>query len=287
MHAEQQARALVDGRAVILDAGAVGGSDFANGGAGAGHDLGDAEAVADFDQLAARDDRFSAGGQLVEGQKDGGRVVVDGDPRRAEQPLQKLRAVDVALSAPAGGEVVLQVGITGERRHGAERRAPQVGVQHHARGVDHAAQRRGFERRERPLDARLRRRPGSPAGGDFGPHGIERAPDFRDDKRAREAGDGPRKAVENLMDRGQLAKLLGSRHEFDGTRGSPGAQQTARWRRPRLVGGDRVRGRRVFPPETPLQITLDRTEVLAHTTLGKRVSPLPGRRRQRRYMWRG
>ena len=85
MHAQQQARAVADGGAVIVDARAVGGADFAQRGAGARHDLGDAEAVADFDQLAARDHHFAAGRQFVERQKDGGGVVVDGDGGRAQQ----------------------------------------------------------------------------------------------------------------------------------------------------------------------------------------------------------
>ena len=81
MHAQQQARAVVDGVAVIVDAGAIGGADFAQDGAGARHDVGNAEAVADLDQFAARDDRFAAGGEFVEGEEDGGGVVVDGDAR--------------------------------------------------------------------------------------------------------------------------------------------------------------------------------------------------------------
>ena len=48
MHAQQQPRAFVDGAFVVGDAGAVGGSDFAQGGAAFGHDFGDAEAVANF-----------------------------------------------------------------------------------------------------------------------------------------------------------------------------------------------------------------------------------------------
>ncbi len=60
-------------------------------GAGAGHDVGDAEAVADFDQFAARDDDLAAGGEFVQREEDGGGVVVDGDARRAQQPLEQRR----------------------------------------------------------------------------------------------------------------------------------------------------------------------------------------------------
>src|SRR5262249_48327822 len=51
MDAQKKARALGDGIPVVFDAGAVGGSHFAEHGSGACHDIGDAEAVADLDQL--------------------------------------------------------------------------------------------------------------------------------------------------------------------------------------------------------------------------------------------
>ena len=54
-----------------------------------GHDVGNAEAVADFDQFAARDDGFAAGGEFVERQEYGGGVVVDRDCRRAHQAFQQ------------------------------------------------------------------------------------------------------------------------------------------------------------------------------------------------------
>jgi len=60
MDAEQQARALADGRAVVFDAGAVGGADLAERGTGVRHDFGDAKAVADLDQFAAGDDGLAA-----------------------------------------------------------------------------------------------------------------------------------------------------------------------------------------------------------------------------------
>src|ERR1039458_6060856 len=73
------ARAVVDGGAVILDARAIGSAHFAQGGAGMCHDLGNAEAVADFDEFAARDDGLAAGGEFMHGEEDGGGVVVDRD----------------------------------------------------------------------------------------------------------------------------------------------------------------------------------------------------------------
>ena len=109
MHAQQQACAIGDGIAIIVDDGAVGGADFTQNGARARHDFGDAEAVADLDQLAARDDRFTARCQFVKREKERGRVVVDGDTGRAEQALEQRGRVNVALAAPAVGEIVLEV----------------------------------------------------------------------------------------------------------------------------------------------------------------------------------
>ena len=79
--------------AVIVDAGAVGGAHFAQHRARARHDLGNAEAVADLDQLAARDHDFAARRQFVQRQKDGRGIVVDGDAGRAQQALQQARGV--------------------------------------------------------------------------------------------------------------------------------------------------------------------------------------------------
>ncbi len=79
MHAQQQARVFVDGAFVVGDAGAVGRAHFAQCCAAFGHDFGDAEAVADFDQLAARDDYFAAFGKSGENEQDRGGAVVDDD----------------------------------------------------------------------------------------------------------------------------------------------------------------------------------------------------------------
>ena len=99
MDAQQQARAVVDGVAVVVDVRAVGGADLAQDGARARHDFGDAEAVADLDQFAARDDGFAARRKFVQREKDGGGVVVDRDAGRAEQAFEQRAGVDVALAA--------------------------------------------------------------------------------------------------------------------------------------------------------------------------------------------
>ena len=57
-----------------------------------GHDVGDAEAVADFDQFAARDDGFAAGGKFVEREEHGSGIVVDGDAGRTQQAFEQAPA---------------------------------------------------------------------------------------------------------------------------------------------------------------------------------------------------
>ena len=207
MDAQQQARTVGDGGAVVVDVGAVGGADFAQDRAGAGHDVGDAEAVADLDQFAAGDDDFAAGGQFVEREKDGGGVVVDGDRRGAEEPFEQAGEVHVAFAAAAGGEIVFQVGVARGERGGAERRASQVGVQDDAGGVDDAAQRGLFERGEGGLDAGFE----GPRDG-----GAPRRISARAESRARrisatteaagKAREGGREALDHLVNRGKFAK---------------------------------------------------------------------------------
>src|SRR5439155_6232518 len=105
------------------------------------------ERAADLDQLAARNDYLAALGQRVQSEEDGGGVVVDdqsalGADQLGEEPV----GVGVALAALALLQVVFQVRILGgDPREvldclAGERRAPQVGVKNHARGVDHRSQ---------------------------------------------------------------------------------------------------------------------------------------------------
>ena len=79
MHAQEQAGAIGDGALVIAQARSIGSADFAEQRAAFGHDIGNAETIADFDQLAARDDDFGALGERIEDQKHRGGVVVDDD----------------------------------------------------------------------------------------------------------------------------------------------------------------------------------------------------------------
>ena len=123
------------------------------------HDLGDPEPAADLDQLAARHDDVAAAGQRGQREEHRGRVVVHDEPGLGAARLGEQRAgVVMARAPPAGVEVVLEVGggaadgVDLRPGLGAERCAPEVGVQQHARRVEHGAQ----ERPPAPLDDRRR-----------------------------------------------------------------------------------------------------------------------------------
>jgi hypothetical protein len=115
----------------------------------AGQHVRDPEAVADLDQLAARDDDVAPLPERREREQDGARIVVD-DQRglRAGQPAQDRR--DVVLPRPAGalGEVVLEVGVAARgvddprERLLCERRPAEVRVDDDARRVEHTLQAR-------------------------------------------------------------------------------------------------------------------------------------------------
>ena len=146
--AEEHARFFGDGVFVVGEARAIGGADFAERGAALRHDFGDAEAVADFDELAARDEDFAVARERCENEEHGGGAIVDDDSGfGAGEALEHTRGVDVALAARAGFEVVLEIRIL---RGGAaeffdggfgERRATEIGVQDDAGGVDDGLER--------------------------------------------------------------------------------------------------------------------------------------------------
>ena len=95
---------------VIAQAGAVGGADFAEQRAAFGHDVWNAEAIADFDQLAAGDDDFGAFGERVEDEKNGSGVVVDDDGGfGADQFGEQAGGVDVAFAACAARDIVFEI----------------------------------------------------------------------------------------------------------------------------------------------------------------------------------
>jgi hypothetical protein len=156
VHAQHRSGVGRDGALVVLGPGAIRGADLPQPRPGAGQDLGDAEAVADLDQLAPRDEHLAALRERGEREEHGCGVVVD-DKRRlgARQALQDPCQVILARAAAAGVEVVLEVGVSGtdlhrprERGRG-ERRAPQIGVHEHAGRVHDAAQARPARSRRR------------------------------------------------------------------------------------------------------------------------------------------
>ena len=122
----------------------------------------DAEAVADLDQLAARDDDLAPLRERREREQDRGGVVVDDEGGlRTREPAEELGDVVLARAAAALGEVVLEVRVargdlddTVERR-GRKRRAAEIRVDDDAGRVQDAAQARGTRGsrdRERTLD---------------------------------------------------------------------------------------------------------------------------------------
>ena len=171
-------------------------------------------------------------GQFVERQKDGGGVVVDGDARARP------------AAAPAGRRYARRACRAGRRRDRipgwnsraappcSQRRASQIGMQHHAGGVDDAPQRRPFERRERPFDARFDRRAIAPAVADFRAHFLQHSSDRRHHHGPREPRQGGRKPFEHLMHGGQVAQLFAFGHEFDGTGWRERMQRRRRFCRP-------------------------------------------------------
>lgn len=148
--AEEEAGVFVDGALVVGDASAVGGAHFAEDGAALIHDVGNAEAVADFDEFAARDDDFEIFGERVEGEEDCGSIVIDDDGGFGGGGEGKEAGdVGVAFAASARGEIEFEVGVAlggrgdGLSCGGGERGTAEIGVEDDAGGVDDAAERGG------------------------------------------------------------------------------------------------------------------------------------------------
>ena len=142
VHAQQQ-RGLGRDRALVVGGRrAVRRAHLDQAGAARGEDVGDAEAVADLDQLAARDEHVAARGERAQHEHQRGGVVGDGEPGLgAGQRGDQRRDGVLARAAAARREVELEVGVAagdgvgrGQRLAG-ERRAAEVGVDDHAGGV--------------------------------------------------------------------------------------------------------------------------------------------------------
>src|SRR6266567_2825283 len=133
MHAKQETRLFVDGVFVVSEARAIGGANLAEDCAALFHDFGDSKTIADFDELAARDDDFAAASKSREGDQDGGGAIVDDDRGfRAREAVEQLGSVNVALAARAGFEIVFQIAVLRGRAAKflndgfGKRRAPQI-----------------------------------------------------------------------------------------------------------------------------------------------------------------
>jgi hypothetical protein len=182
------------------------------------HDVGDAERAADLDELAARHDHRALRRERRQGEQDRRRAVVHGERRLgAGQSREPALDAGAAIAAPAGVEVELQAGVAardrvdGATRRHRERSAAEVGVQHDARGVQHATELRPAAGVDACRDARgdriFRRRAVAAGaqpralGGQLLAHGL-------DDERARmriERG-RERRMLEQRLDRGQRAE---------------------------------------------------------------------------------
>ena len=105
-----------DGALVVGGARAVRRADLDEPRARAREHVGDAEAVADLDQLAARDDHLASLGERGEREQDRGGVVVD-DERRlgAGQPAQDRGDVILPRAARAVAQVELEVRVAARR----------------------------------------------------------------------------------------------------------------------------------------------------------------------------
>ena len=190
---------------------------------GSRHDVGHPEGAADLDQLAARDDRLAALRQRVQGEEDGGGVVVDdGGVLGAGQLDEEVAQDRVALAALAAVEVELERERVAHRRHRGldgllgEQRAAEVGVEHGAGEVE-----------DRPdLRARGRVEAGDDVGGDrvaraaagavaeIGPGGGKARAHRGEHARAAVdgGGRGHRRVAQDDVDRGKAAQVAGLAH---------------------------------------------------------------------------
>ena len=262
--AQQRRRLVGDRLGVVAEVGAVRRADLDEARAGLAHDVGDAEPAPDLDELPARDDDLAPGAERRQREQQRGGVVVDRDARlRPRHPRQRVREVVEARAARARREVELQVRVARRRRphrldgRAREGGASEVGVDHDARRVDHAPQRR-FERPRALGDGLGGRRAGRLAGAvDGGAVLVEHgAADAHERLAAVPLGERRDALVgEQPVDRGQGAVRVGgfARHASivrAGRRGGSGPSRRARGNAQRRIRGtveprlDSARGRR-------------------------------------------
>ena len=155
MHAQDECGLLVDGVLVVGGSRAVRRADLDEPCARAREHVGDPEAVADLDQLAAGDEDLASLGERREREQHRRGVVVhDECGFRAGQPPQDRGDVILAGAACALREVVLEVRIAAAgldgmlEGRGRERRPAEVRVEDHPGRVQDAAQGRATGRVE-------------------------------------------------------------------------------------------------------------------------------------------
>ena len=150
-----------DGALVVAQVCAVGGADLDEFGARGRHDIGDAEAAANLDKLAAADDDLLARGMGCQHQQHGGRVIVNdqrvlGTGKRADE----LRGMLLTRPARTGAHAVLECAVAArDLGHGLggrlrERGSAQIGMDNNTRGVDGGTQARQCGAMRTPLDGR-------------------------------------------------------------------------------------------------------------------------------------
>ena len=177
MHLEQQAGVGADGLGIIVKAGAIGGTDFAQGGIAGLEDFRDAKAAANLDQFATRnDDLLFGGGKLAQDEHErGGAIIYDrgrlGDAKFGEA----LFDVRSAFAAAAGGEVDFEVCVAGIGRR-SDGGAAKIGMDDHASAVDDRLQSGQSETVESLPNGlgdslSIRHFPGFTQGGEFGADG--------------------------------------------------------------------------------------------------------------------
>lgn len=145
MDAQDEGGVRGDGLGVVVEAGLVGGADFAQACAAGFEDFGDAEAAADLDQFSAGDDDFLAwaGGEVAKDEDERSSAVVDdGGGGGTGGDGDGLLEVSGAWAAFAGIEVQFEIGVTaGDRAEGGEGGsgewgAAEVGMGENAGAVD-------------------------------------------------------------------------------------------------------------------------------------------------------
>ena len=211
VHAQQHGGLGPDRALVVGGAGAIGRPDLAQPGARAREHVRDPEAVADLDQLAARDEHLPILGQRREREHHRRGVVVH-DQRRlgAGQPPQDAGDVILPRAAAAGLQVVLEVRVAAPdlqrpfERGLRQRRPSEVRVHDHSCGIQRAPQ-RGRPGRRQLAQGPLDEIAGIMAGCDFFTRAREGRPRRLDRQRRRLAGE-PLVSRE-LVHGGQIAQV--------------------------------------------------------------------------------